>query len=56
MLLLMGVIFICLQFYSCASMHTSASLGLRLQSGPYGPRLTPTMNVGVYGGGGGYRH
>ncbi|MDN3202822.1 hypothetical protein [Algoriphagus sediminis] len=38
-------------YYSCSNMHMSGGVGLNFTGGPHGPRLTPTMNVGVYGGG-----
>lgn len=40
-----------LTFYACSNMHVSGGVGLNFSGGPYGPRVTPTMNVGLYGGG-----
>lgn len=38
--------------HSCANMHMTGGVGMSFSGGPYGVRMTPTMNVGVYGGGG----
>ena len=35
----------------CTNMRWGASYGMNVNFGPYGPRVTPTMNVGMYGGG-----
>jgi hypothetical protein len=36
----------------CAGMHMGGGIGLNFSSGPYGPTLTPSLNMGFYGGGG----
>lgn len=37
--------------HSCANMHMTGGVGMSFSGGPYGVRMTPTMNVGMYGGG-----
>ncbi|MBK8554107.1 MAG: hypothetical protein IPL53_24890 [Ignavibacteria bacterium] len=38
-------------FYSCAGVQFSSGIGIGISGGPYGPRITPTVNVGIYNGG-----
>ncbi len=36
---------------SCSNAHWGSSMGVNMQLGPGGPRVTPSFNVGVYSGG-----
>lgn len=36
---------------ACANMHMTGGVGLNFSGGPYGMRVTPSVNVGMYGGG-----
>ena len=38
----------------CGSPHLSMGVGVGVHSGPHGPTVSPTWNVGVSGGGGGW--
>ncbi len=43
---------VCLPFLeSCSNAHWSSSMGVNMQFGPGGPRVSPSFNVGVYSGG-----
>ncbi|WP_373397362.1 hypothetical protein V8V91_22800 [Algoriphagus halophilus] len=46
--LLIGVAFI---LHSCSNMHMTGGVGMSFSGGPYGVRMTPSINVGMYGGG-----
>lgn len=36
---------------ACSNMHMTGGVGLNFSGGPYGMRVTPSVNVGMYGGG-----
>lgn len=38
-------------FYSCAGFQPSASIGVGVSGGPYGPSFRPNVNIGIYRGG-----
>lgn len=36
---------------ACSNMHMTGGVGLNFHGGPYGMSVSPSINVGMYGGG-----
>lgn len=49
--LLLVLLFSITLLSGCAGMHIGGGIGLNFSSGPYGPSVTPSLNIGMYGGG-----
>ncbi|MEN2281586.1 hypothetical protein AAGF08_05555 [Algoriphagus sp. SE2] len=50
-LIIASIICMALFLHSCSNMHLSGGVGMNFSGGPYGVKVTPSMNVGLYGGG-----
>ena len=45
------ILMIVITIFSCMGVQYSSGIGIGISGGPYGPRVNPRVNVGVYGGG-----
>ncbi|MCM5664416.1 hypothetical protein [Galbibacter mesophilus] len=51
---ILASIFVIVSIYSltsCANAHIASSAGVDVVWGSHGPRVVPSMSIGVYGGG-----
>ncbi|QLE00458.1 hypothetical protein HX109_02360 [Galbibacter sp. BG1] len=54
LLKILAVVFLICSMYtlvSCSNAHIASSAGVDVVWGSHGPRVVPSMSIGVYGGG-----